>query len=252
MSRNNRVQSVEKGMKIFEEIVFNGEPISLSHLSERVEMNISTVHRLVNTLLDLGYVEQNNEGLYCLGLLAFEVADIINQEFDLRKLVHPYLQEIVEQCNETCNLVVLEDNQVVYLDQVESTNMVRMFAGIGSRGPAHCTGSGKMLLSYHDKKNLKKYLDNTELEPYTENTFTDPRQLEKELEKIKNRGYSLDLEEREKGVRCVAAPILGRDNRMLGAISVSGPSTRITLDYLNNTLIPLVKGKAEQIRRKLQ
>lgn len=252
MSRNNRVQSVIKAMKIFEEIVYNGAPISLSHLSERVEMNISTVHRLVNTLLDLGYVEQNKDGFYCLGLFAYEMADIINQEFDLRKLVHPYLQDIVDQCNETCNLVVLEDNQVVYLDQVESTNMVRMFAGVGSRGPAYCTGSGKMLLAYLDDDELKEYLKNTTLKAYTENTFSDPQQLGQELKKIKKRGYSLDLEEREKGVRCVAAPIQGRDERVLGAISVSGPSARITMDFLNNKLIPLVTGKAEQIRKKLQ
>ncbi|MFW6035145.1 MAG: IclR family transcriptional regulator [Halothermotrichaceae bacterium] len=252
MVRNNRVRSVVKAMKIFEELVYNGSPISLSRLSEIVDMNISTVHRMVNTLLDLGYVEQNKDGQYCLGLYAYEMAEIINQEFDFRSLVHPYLEDIVAECNETCNLVVLEDNQVVYLDQVESTNMVRMFAGIGSRGPAYCTGAGKMLLSYLSSEELKEYYDTADITSYTENTITNYHQLRRELRQIKEQDYALDLEEREKGVRCAAAPIKGRENRILGTISVSGPSTRITMDYLHNTLVPLITNKANLISQKLE
>jgi len=252
MRDSNKVQSVIKAMKIFEELVYNGSAISLSKLSERVGLNISTVHRLVNTLLDLGYVEQNGDGQYRLGLFAYEIADIINRDFDLRKVVHPILEEIAAECNETCNLVVLENSQVVYLDQVESTNMVRMFASPGSRGPAYCTGAGKMLLSYLEERELAEYIQKTEFVPYTENTITDPLELERELKKIRLQGYSLDLEEREKGVRCVAAPILGREGKILGAISVSGPSTRISMDFLKQKLIPLVTEKSNYITRRFR
>ncbi|MDI3548310.1 MAG: IclR family transcriptional regulator, acetate operon repressor [Halanaerobiales bacterium] len=252
MKERNIVQSVVKAMKIFEELAYNGAPLSLSRLSQRVDMNISTVHRLINTLVKLGYVMQNTEGYYCLGMHAYETADIINHNFDLRELVRPYLEEIQASCNETTNLVVLEDNQVVYLDQVESTKMVRMFASVGSKGPAYSTGSGKVLLSYLSKKDLEEYINKTNFIKYTENTIVDPEKLKEELAEIRKRGYALDFEEMEKGVCCVAVPVIGKGGRLLGAISVSGPATRMTKEYMDQVLIPLVKGKAAEIRLKLE
>src|SRR5690554_5877472 len=101
MSKSNKVQSVIKALKIFEELVYSKSPLSLSRLSERVNMNISTVHRLVNTLLKQGYVEQNNQGKYRLGLFSYKMADMIKNDFDLRDIVRPVLEEIVAECNET-------------------------------------------------------------------------------------------------------------------------------------------------------
>lgn len=252
MDKANIVKSVVKAMRIFEEMVNHGKAISLSNLSKKLELNISTVHRLLNTLLELGYVEQNEEGLYRLGLRSYKLADIISEEFDLRKLVRPYLEDIASACNETTNLVVLEDYQVVYIDQVESTNMVRMFASVGSRGDAHCTGSGKALLANLEEKEREDYIRSADFTAYTDNTITDPDQFRKELSRIRKQGYALDLEEKELGVRCVAAPIFSENYKLLGAISVSGPCTRITRDYLDNTLIDLVKNKAEEITSILQ
>lgn len=252
MKRNNTVKSVVKAMKIFEVLVQNRRPLSLSKLSKKVGINISTVHRLLNTLLDIGYVKQDEEGKYGLGMRSFKLADIISDEFELKKLVHPYLEEIVSSCNETSNLVVLEDYQVVYLDQVESNNMVRMFASEGSKGAAYCTGAGKVLLAFLKEEKLKNYLQKVELKPFTENTFTKVDKFKKELEKIKKQGYALDLEEKEKGVRCAAAPFFGDGNNLLGAISVSGPSSRITRKYLKQNLVPLVKSKAEEITEGFQ
>ncbi|ACL70381.1 IclR family transcriptional regulator [Halothermothrix orenii] len=252
MNRGTVVRSVVKAVKIYEELVKAGSPLPLSTLSKRVGINISTVHRLVNTLVDMGYVEQDEDGNYGLGLHSFEMANIITRKFDIKKLVRPYLKEIVESCNETCNLVVMENYEVVYLDQVESTNMVRMFASVGSRGPAYCTGSGKALLAYLDEDEIDYYLKVTDFKRYTDNTITEPDELKKELANIREQGYALDLEEMELGVRCVAAPFFGGDgDKLLGAISVSGPCTRITMDYLEDVLIPLVTEKAGQLTEKL-
>jgi len=252
MKDKNVVKSVVKAMKIFEELAYHGSPLSLSRLSQRVNINISTVHRSINTLVKLGYLDQNAEGLYCLGMHAYETAEIITHNFDLRNLVHPYMEEIQASCNETTNLVVLENNQVVYLDQVESTQMVRMFASIGSKGPAYCTGSGKILLSYLNQKQLKEYIKEIDFIKYTENTIIESEKLKEELVKIREQGYALDFEEMEKGVCCVAAPIIGREGRVLAALSVSGPRTRINKDYMNQILIPLIKKKAEEISSRMK
>ncbi|MFW6022555.1 MAG: IclR family transcriptional regulator [Halanaerobiaceae bacterium] len=251
MANSNYVKSVVKAFKIFEELVENNTPMTLSSVSNSLDINISTVHRLINTLVKLGYVEQNKEGLYKIGINAYNIADIIANDFDLKKIVHPYLKKIVNACNETCNLVALENHHVVYLDQIESTNMVRMFAREGSRGAAYCTGSGKALLANLDDKTLENYLDKVELKKFTENTITDKVILKKELQKIKAQGYALDLEEKERGVRCVAAPLFNKDKKLVAAISVSGPCARITEEYLYDTLIPLVLNTAAKVNKEL-
>jgi len=248
---SNRVKSVIKAMKIYEKLVNRGEPISLSVLSKKVGINISTVHRLLNTLLQLGYVEQDEKGYYCLGIRSYKMADIISESFDLKKIVRPYLVRIVEECNETTNLVIMEDYQVVYIDQVESNNMVRMFASVGIRGYAYCTGAGKVLLAYLPEEELEMYLKKNEFKAFTENTIIEPDLLKEELEKIKKQGYALDLEEKEEGVRCVAAPIFSRDKKVVAAVSVSGPCSRISRQYLEEELIPLVRSNVAQISSKL-
>lgn len=252
MKGSNVVKSVKKTMKIYEDIVDKGSPVSLSTISEDVDINISTVHRLINTLAYLGYLEQNEDGLYQLGIRSYKLANIINENFQLKKIVRPYLEEIVESCNETANLVIFEDNQVVYIDQVESTNMVHMFADMGSKGPAYCTGAGKVLLAFQPIKKINSYMEEVEFVRWTKNTVTNPVKLKEELKKIRNNYYALDLEEKEPGVCCAAAPIFGMEKKIAGAISVSGPSTRITEDYLHKTLIPLVKNKAKLISSRLK
>lgn len=252
MSASNMVKSVVKAMKIIEKLVEKKEATSLSAISREVKMNISTVHRLLNTFLVLGYVEQDEQGLYKLGFGSYKLAEKINENFDIKQLVHPYLREIVSECNETTNLVVLEDYQVVYIDQVESTNMVRMFAGVGNRGPAYCTGAGKVLLAYLPEQEQQKYLREIDLVSYTENTITVVEKLMEEFRKIRRQGFALDLEEKEQGVRCAAAPIFGINEEAVGAISVSGPSSRLTIDYLKETVIPLICNRTKEITSNLQ
>jgi len=130
--------------------------------------------------------------------------------------------------------------------------MVRMFAKEGSRGEAYCTGSGKALLANLEENQILEYIKTIKLENFTKNTITKPENLIKELKTIKKQGYALDLEEKEIGVRCVAAPLFDGNHRLMGAISVSGPCTRITEDYLKSSLIPLVRDKAKQITSLLE
>lgn len=252
MKDSNMVKSVVKAMKIYETVIEAGTSVTLSSLSKKLRLNISTVHRLLNTLVKLGYIEQDEEGQYRLAFHSYRLAENISQNFNLKGLVHPYLEEVVSVCNETANLVVLEDYEVVYIDQVESTNMVRMFAGTGNRGAAYCTGSGKVLLAYLSDDKLEEYFNITDFSSYTDNTITDSSVLKAELKEIREQGYALDREEKERGVRCVASPIFGRKDRLLGAISVSGPCSRITEEYLKSTLIPLVRDTARDVTAKIK
>ncbi len=247
------VQSVDRALKLLDILIDKKEAISLSEISEIAELNISTTHRLLNTLVQRGFVTQTEESSkYKLGYRLFEIAGILEDQINLKRIVRPYLEEIVEECNETANLVVLDGAEVVYIDQVESTNMMRMFAQVGSKGPAHSLGSGKALLAYVDETKLDKLLAELELKQFTENTITEPEKLKEHLKEIREQGYAVDNEEMEEGVSCAAAPIRNRDGKVIAAISVSGPNIRIDQQFLQQELVPLVKKQSEKISRKLK
>ncbi|MTI59760.1 MAG: IclR family transcriptional regulator [Firmicutes bacterium] len=252
MKHDNTVKSVIKALNIFKLLVEEGKPVSLSSISKKADINISTVYRLLNTLAKLGYVKQNEKELYCLGLHSYEIADLINQNFNIWGLVRPYLKEIVDKCNETSSFAVLEANKIVYIDQIESKNMVKVSTSLKTQNPAYCTGSGKILLAYLNNKMLEKYIKDTDFIKYTDSTIIDSLSLKKELNQIKKQGYATELEEKEKGVHSVAAPIFGMNNKPFGAISISGPSSRITHKYLTEKLIPLIISNAKQISAELQ
>ena len=250
--KGHRVQSVERALLLLEILSEVGKPISLSELTEKASLNISTVHRLLHTLMSSHFVEQDlNTGKYRLGLRMFEIGSKALYSLDIRQVAKPDLQEMVDKCNETVNLAILEQGEVVYIEQVESTNMIKMFARVGSRGPAHCTAAGKALLAYVKESELEDIISKKGLIKFTENTITDPEKIKEELKKIREQGYSLDLEEMEEGVNCVAVPIKNYENKVVAAISVSGLASRITREHLDSFLIKKIKDTAMKISLNL-
>jgi DNA-binding IclR family transcriptional regulator len=247
------VQSVERVLNIIEALAEHGSPMNLGDLADKVHLKPSTVHRLLSTLLVRDFVDQDEDSRYRLSLKLFHIGNAAAYSTDIKALAAPFMQELLDQCNETVNLAVLDRDQVVYIDQMESNNIivVKMFARVGNRGPAHCTGSGKVLLSALSQDELDRYLDTVNLEKFTNNTITDRKMLAKELARVAREGYALDLGERDDEVRCVAAPIKTHEGKVVAAISVSGPSMRMTPSYINNELIPIVQDVADRLSRRL-
>ncbi len=242
--KNKTVQSLERALSIIEQMAQAGRPINISELSEKVNLKISTVHRLLNTLVERGYVEQNRENnRYQLGLKLLEIANSIFTYADLRTMCRPFLAELVKKCNETANLAILDHSEIVYIDQIESHNyiIVKMFAQVGNRGPVHCTASGKILLAYLSETEQDQILSAIDLKPFTGNTITQASELKKELNQAKKQGYALDWGEMEEYVRCIAAPIFNYENKAVASIGISGPENRITTNYVNDTLAGIVK-----------
>ncbi len=248
------VQSVERALTLIEILADEGAPMSITDIAKNVELKISTVHRLLATLINKGYVEKEaDSSKYKLSFKLLSLGQSSVYPIDLRAKARPFLEELVDRCNETANLSILDDGEVVYIDQVESTNIVivKMFSTVGSRRQAHCTGSGKILLSFLSGEELDSILSTMELKRYTDETITDVEMLKKELERIRKQGYALDMGERERDMRCVAAPVIRHDGQPVAAISVSGPSTRITSYYLNNELIDIVQEVAKKLSLSL-
>ncbi len=248
------VQSVERVINILEAMSQDGAPITVTDLAEKVGLKVSTVHRLLTTLAHRGYVEQNqDDSRYRLGFKVLELANAVLYLSDIRTISRPYLEELVHRCNETANLAILDNTEVVYVDQVESKNLiiVKMFAQVGHRGPIHCTASGKALMAFLPDEKIEEIIGQIDMEKYTNETITEPKDLKKELQRIRNEGHALDWGEREEHVRCVAAPVFNHESRPVASISVSGPSTRITTYYMKNELVDIVKDVAAKISAKM-
>ncbi len=236
--KGQRVQSVERALLLLEILSDVGKPVALSELTEKANLNISTVHRLLQTLMSHHFVEQDlNTGRYRLGLRVFEIGSSALYNLDIREVAKPQLEWLVEKCNETANLAILEQGELVYIQQVESTHMMKMFARVGNRGPAYCTAAGKAILAYMGEEELNNIIYKIEFIKFTDKTITDPEKLKEELVNIRNRGYSLDVEEMEEGVICMAFPVMNHEARVIAAVSVSGPVTRMTDKMLKDTIL---------------
>lgn len=250
---NETVQAVVRALTILEVLAEIGVPVTVTELAKRVGLKMTTVHRLLTTLLVRGFVEQDDQTMrYKLGIKAFEIGNSALHSLDVRTIARPYLKELVENVNETVNLALLDNGEVVYIDQLESTNIVivKMFARIGSRGAAYCTGSGKVLLAGLSDEEFKAHIDRMVLQQFTPNTITDKESLIKEIKKIREQGYAVDNAERDEGVCCIAAPIKNHEGRTVAAISVSGPNTRVNPGHLE-PFITAVTETAKQISKRL-
>ncbi len=247
------VQSVERVFNILEIMAGEGAPITVTELAEKVNLKISTVHRLLTTLLHRGYVEQEDDNKYRLGLKLMEIGNSVLYYSDIRTVSRPFLEELVDRCNETVNLAILDDTDVVYIDQVESKNLiiVKMLAQVGNRGPVHCTSSGKALVAFLPEDKVEETIGRLDLARYTNETITDMENLRKELIRVRADGYAVDWGEREEHVRCIAAPIFNHEGRAIASISISGPSTRITTYYMKNELVDLIQETAERLSHKM-
>ncbi len=234
-SSKNRatVQSVERAFDILETLAAEQGELGILDLSERVRLHPSTVHRLLTTLLQSGYVRQNDRtGRYSLGARLLQLGRVIHNHSTLRAEARPFLERLMQASGETTNLSILDRDEAVYIDQVESPRLVRMFAQIGRRVPWHSTGCGKVLLAYLEPAERNRILRKKSLPAYTRNTITKPRELERVLAEIRRCGYAVDDEETEEGVRCVAGPVRDHTGKVIAAISLSGPVTRMTKEKI--------------------
>ena len=244
----SRVQSLDRALDILEALAASGGEVGLSELSERVGLHISTVHRLLAALVKRGYARQNGpSGRYILGPHLLKLASSAARmgQIDLRLEARPVLQALSDLSGETTNLVILLDQQIVYIDQVASRHTVRMFTQIGTRAPVYCTGAGKALLAFRLPSDIETYLAGETWHAYTSSTITSPAAMREELDRIRARGYALDDGEMDADVHCVAAPIFDHTGAPLAAISVSGPVSRFTYERMARLAPDLLSATAD-------
>ena len=229
------VQSIKRAMHVLEAVARNEAGIGLSRIAAETGLPLPTIHRLVRTLVDLGYLRQEPSRAYALGprlLLLTESSSAM-----LNSIARPHLSELVDSLGETANLAMLDGDRAAYLAQVPSRHAMRMFTEVGRRVLLHCTGVGKVLASTLPPDEVRDILDRSGMPTQTEHTLTDPEAVLRQLDWVRRHGYALDDGEQEIGVRCVAVTVPDVPVRL--ALSVSGPTARISDDVVQ-VAVPLL------------
>jgi IclR family transcriptional regulator, acetate operon repressor len=241
------VQSLQRAFDLLEGLADAGGEASLSELAGTSGLPMPTIHRLIRTLVTLGYVRQHPNRRYALGSRLIRLGENAGRQFGT--WARPLLAELVDEVGETANLAVLEHDEVVYVAQAPSRHSMRMFTEVGRRLLPHGTGVGKAMLSQMPAHEVRELLKRTGMPAYTPNTFRDPDLLIVHLAEIAARGYALDESEQEMGVRCIAVPVLGAPSP--AAVSVSGPAGRLT-DEIVAKVAPVVQRISEAISETLR
>jgi IclR family acetate operon transcriptional repressor len=240
------VQSLGRAFDLLEIMADAGGVIGLSRLAQQSGLALPTIHRLIRTLVDLGYVRQEPSRQYSLGPRLIRLGESASRL--LGTWSRPYLSRLVDALGESANLAMLDGVRVVYVAQVQSSQSMRMFTEVGRRVYPHCTAVGKALLAHLPPRDLHALLGRTGMPAQTEHTITEPSRFAKEIDQVRDQGYAIDDGEQEIGVRCVAVPVLGTSNRL--AVSVSGPAPRMTPDVVERA-VPLLRQAAEDLADEL-
>ena len=246
------IQAVSHALDLLEQFQGEEDELGVTELSNRLKLHKNNVFRLLATLESRGYVEQNKATEnYRLGLKSLELGQTFIKHMGLLHQAKPILQKIVDLCNETCYVSMLKEGHIVYLDIVETTYTVRVMSRVGFRLPAYCTAAGKVHLAFLKEEEIERLYGKTKMEAFTANTITGLADLKKELQKIREIGYAVDNEEHDTGVYCVAAPIRDYTRRVVGALSISGPSMRFPEERIVNELAPIIIKEGETLSIRL-
>lgn len=244
------IQSVARAMAIMEHLAYAGNDTGITAIAGAVSLHKSTCFGLLHTLQQLGYVEQDKEtGRYSLGVKVFELGQRYMANLDLRRMALPYLSALSEESLETVHLVIREGLHAVYIDKIEGPHAMTISSHVGQRAKLHCTGVGKALLAHMSEVEINAALPDT-LTPLTAHTITDKIKLKEHLQEIRQKGLSLDNEEIEIGLVCIAAPIFNSKREAVAAISISAPKTRLT-EVRVTSLSKSLKEAAKAISLKL-
>lgn len=221
-------------------------PLGIAEMSDTVGIGRSKVHRLVDTLRFLGFVEQDQASKkYRLGLRTFEIAAAAASRFDLGPGARQALQELVQTTGETVNVGVLQGSEILYVDNVRGFGPLRLEVEVGTRAPVNCVALGEAILAFESPERVEQILTG-HLDALTRNSISDAMRLREELNRVKELAYAVDDEESFPGVRCVAVPIFHISRSPIAAIAVSGPAARLPMSRLLDFVQPL-KQTSERI-----
>jgi DNA-binding IclR family transcriptional regulator len=227
--------AVERALAILECLDGSRRGLNISEISRKLAIPKSSAHVIVLTLEKLGYVQKRKGSLHFnLGLKAYALGQGMMKSMSIAEIALPHMRVLVDRFRLPAHLAVPDGDQGVYIQKVDAPGLIKIDTYVGRRMDLHCTGVGKVLLSYSPPETLERILEKQVYIRHTRNTITSPRLLRREVMKVRKVGYSVDDEEEEMGVRCVAVPVFHPQGRFAAALSVVGTTLQIPLMDVEN------------------
>lgn len=241
----NTIKSLDRAMKVFEYLSqAQGKPLTM--LADETGQSPATVYRILVTLEGRGLVEfDHDEQVWHIGPRAFVIGSRFLRRTSLVDRARPIMRKLMEVTGETANLGIEKEGAVLFLSQVETHANIRAFFPPGTLSPMHASGIGKALLANMDADRLARLLAAAELTRFTEHSIVDQTALMENLGVIKETGYSVDNEEKNEGMRCIAAPVFDVNNEVVAGISVSGPTSRVSVSEIERLSRPVMDAARE-------
>lgn len=245
------IRSVAKAVRLLEALSKEPGAFGVSDLARQVDMDKSSVSRMLRTLEQAGFVAQESASQrYSLGLALVALGQKALRRLDLRDAARPALDGLAARTGECAHLAILTAGRAFYLDQATPERGVSVDAPVGTLAPLYCTALGKVLLAFQPPESATALVAKLDFEPFTRRTITDATTLATHLAQVRRQGVAYDDEEFSIGVRCIAAPVFRHDGTIAGAVGISGPSPRMTDDRLREWS-GVVAAEAAAVSRRL-
>lgn len=245
----NPVQSAERIFQVMEMLAENGE-MGLMEISAALGLHKSTVHRLLMSLIYMGYAKQDETTQkYTLSCKIVNMAGKILDRMDILQVAKPYMERLSDLSNETVHLVQRDGSNILYIYKIEAkVGSIRMVSHVGMVHPMYCSGVGKAIMATLPEREVKQIWNESVIEKKTPHTITDYEELLSVLEEVRRNGYALDEEENEEGVRCIAASLKDYHSEVRYAFSISGPVSRMTKERVRELAVDVKKVQQELSR----
>src|ERR1700685_4165380 len=235
-----KLQALDRAFAVLDLLSSSSAPMGLAEIAAALELHKSTAHRFLMVLERHRIVERTPVGKFRLGLRLCDFGSRAIEQFDLRERAQLHLKTLVAEVEETAHLCVMEKTHMVYIDKQEPERSIRMISRVGASSPIYCTAVGKAILATMPRARVEEMLPQLDTRRFTRRTITSREALLEELERTKRRGYAVDDEEREEGVRCAGVAILNARGEAIAALSVSGPSFRMTMQKIPRIVCELM------------
>lgn len=245
----NKNKTVVKSMDLLN-LFRNYSKLSLNEMVQLSGIPKTSVHRMVGSLEDMGFLKKDEDSKYSLGFLFLEFGQLVKERIDIRKIALPIMQSLREEAGEAVNLNIREGNEAIYIEKLETMQPVRVYTKIGRKAPLYAGACPRILLAFLPESEREQYIQEIELKPIATGTITDKDYLCQILADSRKNGYSVSHSELEDYSSAVAAPIFDSSNQVVASISLVGPSMRFQEEHLSK-LIELVKKAANKISYEL-
>lgn len=242
-------KSVDKALTILEFFNSQTDKLSITRIADKLDTNPSSLYPILHTLEEYDYLHRSKDKQYSLGMAFVKKGRCVLERLNLSSEARSEIEALRDETQKTVHLGYINENKIVYVDKVESRG-VKLYSSPGKTAPLHATALGKVILANLSADHLEELLDKLELTTHTKNTITSREELRRELQDIRTRGYAIDDEEFEEGIRCIASPIYRHDGEVDAAISLTGLAAQMSEGDLKEKS-SLVKKHAANISRKL-